>query len=191
MNSVKVVKRLGIYFLIGITVLNIYLYIQQKNKAKDITKIQNENVELKKDNEIMKEKVKLFSPTERELYYQSMIKATKTFIYSAYVQQSGDYKKRREDAKKIMSNDLLDRFFPTDTTYQDQIKTTIFNDQYFVQELQPDQDKVDVIVKFDHELDYIKTGNVDKNQIYVMVTFQREGDKWVAVKVQDINENSQ
>lgn len=191
MNSVKVVKRLGIYFLIGITVLNIYLYIQQKNKAKDITKIQNENVELKKDNEIMKEKVKLFSPTERELYYQSMIKSTKTFIYSAYVQQSGDYKKRREDAKEIMSNELLDRFFPTDTTYQDQIKTTIFNDQYFVQELQPDQDQVDVIVNFDHELDYIKTGNVDKNQIYVMVTFQREGDKWIAVEVQDIDENSQ
>ncbi|MFS0604956.1 hypothetical protein [Peribacillus frigoritolerans] len=191
MNSLKIFKSLGIYFLIALLVINIFFYIQNKKEAKETKSVQLENIELKQENENMENKVKLFSPTGREQHYNSMIEDTKTFMQSAYVQQKEGYEKRREKAKEIMTRELLDRYFPADTTYQDQITTTIKNDEYFVQELEPDQKRIDVIVKFDHEMKYLLTGNVDKSQLYAIVTFEKSNDKWIAKKVQDVDADSQ
>lgn len=47
----------------------------------------SQNIELKNENENMKNKVKLFSPSGREQHYNTMIKDTKEFMNLAYVQK--------------------------------------------------------------------------------------------------------
>lgn len=191
MDSIKIVKTLGIYLLIILLGINIFLFTQQKKEAKEIKAVKVENIELKKENKYKENKVKLFSPTGREQHYSSMVKDAKTFVHSAYVQSKEGYEERREQAKEIMSKELLDRYFPADTTYQDQITTSIKNDEYYVQELEPNQDKVEVIVKFNHEMKYILTGNIDKSQLYAIITFEKIGDKWIAKKLEDLEADSQ
>lgn len=191
MDSFKIVKSLGFYLLIILLAINIFLFMQQKKEAKAMKKIEIENIEVKKENDNLEKKVKLFSPTGREQHYNSMIKDTKTFVHTAYIQSKEGYEERREQAKEIMSKELLERYFPADTTYQDQITTSIKNDQYYVQELEPDQKKIDVVVKFDHEMKYLQTGNVDKSQLYAIISFEKKEGKWVAKKIQDVEADSQ
>ncbi|MGM0924647.1 MAG: hypothetical protein ACQEWW_26265 [Bacillota bacterium] len=191
MNSMKIFKTLGFCFLIALLVVNIFFYTENKKEAKAINDVKEENIELEQDNENMKNRVELFSPTGREQHYNKMIEDAKIFMQSAYVQNIEGYEERREKAKEIMSRELLERYFPADTTYQDQITTTINNDQYFVEELQPDQKRIQVVVKFNHEMKYVKTGNIDKSQLFAMITFEKEADKWIAKKVEDVDADSQ
>ncbi|WHY71265.1 hypothetical protein [Fictibacillus enclensis] len=190
MNSIKVLKSLAFYFLIILLAINIFLFTQQKKKEKSTKEVVSQNIELKNENENMKNKVKLFSPSGREQHYNTMIKDTKEFMDLAYIQKKEGYEERREKAKGLMSKELLDRFFPADTTYQDQVATTIYNDEYYVKKLEPDQKRIDVIVKFNHDLKYLATGNVDKSQLFALVTFKLEGNKWIAEKVEDVEADS-
>jgi hypothetical protein len=190
MDSFKLAKSLGVYILIGLLAINIFLLFQNKNEAEEMKMVQDENLELKKENNNLQLKVEMFSPTGREEHYNTMVKDAKTFVTSAYVQQKEGYEERKEQAKSIMSRELLERYFPADTTYQEQVITRISNDQYFIQELEPDQKTIDVIVKFEHELEYILTGNVDKSEIFALIKFKKEGDNWVATEVQDVDADS-
>lgn len=190
MNSFKLAKSLGVYILIGLLAINTFLFFQNRSEAEEMKKVEEENLELKKENENLQTRVEMFSPTGREEHYNTMVKDAKAFVNSAYVQQKEGYKERKERAKQIMSRDLLERYFPADTTYQEQVITRISNDQYFIQELKPDQKTIDVIVKFEHELEYISTGNVDKSEIFALIKFKKEGDKWVAKEVQDVDADS-
>lgn len=190
MDSFKLAKSLGFYILIALLAINVFLLFQNKNEAEEMKMVQDENLELKKENNNLQLKVEMFSPTGREEHYNAMVKDAKTFVTSAYVQQKEGYEERKEQAKSIMSRELLERYFPADTTYQEQVITRISDDQYFIQELEPDQKNIDVIVKFEHELEYVLTGNVDKSEIFALIKFKKEGDNWVATEVQDVDADS-
>ena len=190
MDSFKLAKSLGVYILIGLLAINVFLLFQNKNEAEEMKMVKDENLELKKENNNLQLKVEMFSPTGREEHYNTMVKDAKAFVSSAYVQQKEGYEERKEQAKNIMSRELLERYFPADTTYQEQVITRISNDQYFIEELEPDQKTIDVIVKFEHELEYILTGNVDKSEIFALIKFKKEGENWVATEVQDVDADS-
>lgn len=187
MDVIRIFKSISMYILIFLLLINIALYIQNKNVSDEVNAIEKENLELKKENEYMEERVNLFSPTGREEHYNSLTEDAETFVQSAYVQKVDGYQKRREKAKGIMSKELLDRFFPSDTTYQDQIETTIKNEQFFIEKLEPDQKNIEVIVTFNHELKYIQTGNVDESVIYASITFEKKDNHWIATNIKDID----
>ncbi|PFM75263.1 hypothetical protein COJ46_22190 [Bacillus sp. AFS077874] len=190
MDTIKLIKWLGFYLLIFLTAINLYFFVHQQKENSNLSKLKEQNISLQNKNMKMKEEVTLFSPTSREKHYQAMIEDAKLFVHSAYIQQKEGYSERRMAAKNIMTNELWKRFFPADTTYQDQIQTSISNERYYVQELKPNQNQVDVMVTFTHQLKVVATGNVDKTNLIVVVSFQKMGEKWIATNIKDVSDST-
>ncbi|QKE76046.1 hypothetical protein HPK19_24880 (plasmid) [Arthrobacter citreus] len=190
MDTIKLIKWLGVYLLIFLTAINLYFFVHQQKDNSNLSKLKEQNISLQNKNMKMKEEVNLFSPTSREKHYQAMIEDAKLFVHSAYIQQKEGYSERRMAAKNIMTNELRKRFFPADTRYQDQIQTSISNERYYVQELKPNQNQVDVMVTFTHQLKDVATGNVDKTNLIVVVSFQKMGEKWIATNIKDVSDTT-
>jgi len=166
-------------------VANIYFFSKNKEKNNEIETVKSENVKLKEDNKSYKEKQELYSLSAREKYYKDLTKQARLFVQLAYVENQDIYQKQRELASNVMDKKLKERFFPS-ANYKTDVDAKVTNDKYYIQELKPGETEIEVIVKADHEINFLKTGNKDKETIYARVTFENRDGHWMATKLGDI-----
>lgn len=186
MNTFKLFKNVATIILVTLLVINIVMFVGNKKKEKHYEDINSQNEVLKNENEILKDKQKNFSNTAREQYYQDLTNQAKLFINLAYVIKQDGYKQRKNEAKNVMSEDLIDRFYPADTFYQKQVQTSVKDVKLYIEEFKREDDEVRIIAELNHEMKYINTGQIDKSKIYVEITFEHDENKWIATKIRDI-----
>ncbi|MYL43963.1 hypothetical protein [Virgibacillus salexigens] len=190
MNIFKLFKNILTIFIVVGLIINIVLFVSNKEKTEEINEVVNENQELKDQNKYLIKETENISNTAREQHYEDLINQANLFVKLAYVVKQDGYEQRKNEASNVMNDELIERFYPSDTFFQEQVETNIKNEKFYVEKLEPNQKKVDVVIEMEHEMDYLQTDQLDKSKLFVRVTFENTKDKWIATKVEDIVSNT-
>lgn len=191
MDVTKLFRNVVIILLILAVVINIYLFIENKKSNNERETINEEITELRSENESLQYEVDNYSNTEREQYYNTLVEKADKFVSLAYVVKQEGYEERKNESEKLMNEELVQTFYPSDTLYQNQVETKINNPKFYVEKLEKGQDKVDVLVEMEHETDYLNTDQNYKANIIVRVTFENKDGEWIAVKHHVLTEDGE
>lgn len=179
-------KYILIIAMVIFLIVNISFYNKNKSNDEAIKKVVEDNIELKSENNSLKEKQKYFSDTAREKYYNDLVSQAELFIDLVYVQKTEGYEQRKSESKNVMTSELIDRYFASDSMYQSGIETEIKDDYYYVEKYDKDQKMVDILVELTHKVNYNQLNKHEETQIYVRLTLEFTNDKWIVSEIYDM-----
>ena len=191
MDVIKLFRNIVIILLILAVIVNIYLFISNKNSNEEIEAINEENTELRSENESLQYEVDNYSNTEREEYYNTLVEQADKFINLAYTVKQEGYEQRKSESEKIMNDDLIQTFYPSDTLYQEDIITEIDNPKIYIEKLEKGQNRVDALVEMEHKTDYLNNGKSYVSNLIVRITFENIEGEWIAVEHHAITEDGE
>lgn len=144
-------KSLFIVFVIlvvGVTAFNIYLSKKSMSDGKE-KQLKLSNELLTKQNEDLKKRLDKVLPSAQEQQRRAYLSTAETFIQLSFHREKEGYNERKEKAKSIMSEELLQQFYPTDK-YElgDTYKTKPIEMKFYLQENEPDKEEINVLAEF-------------------------------------------
>lgn len=190
MNTFKVAKNIFAIIMVLLLGINLYFFFVNKDESNNYEAVAQENQQLKSDINQLEYEVENFSNTAREQYYEDLVSQASTFVDLAFIVKQEGYEKRKNKASSVMNDALKERFYPSETNYQDQVQTEIKEPKFYVEKLEKGQDKIDVLIETQHKMTNLNTNQSNETKLFVRVTFENINDKWIATKLEDIISNT-
>ncbi|HDW3056841.1 TPA: MerR family transcriptional regulator [Bacillus cereus] len=183
-------KSLFIVFVIlviGVTAFNIYLSKKSMSDGKEKqSKLSNEL--LTKQNEDLKNRLNKVLPSAQEQQRRAYLSTAETFIQLSFHREKEGYSERKEKAKSIMSEELLQQFYPTDK-YElgDTYKTKPIEMKFYLQENEPDKEEVNVLAEFINVTTDATQNREEKVNNVLRIIMKKENETWRVTSVEELN----
>ncbi|WP_144597095.1 MerR family transcriptional regulator [Bacillus cereus] len=183
-------KLLFIVFVIlvvGVTVFNIYLSKKSMNDGKE-KQLKLSNELLTKQNEDLKKRLDKVLPSAQEQQRREYLSTAETFIQLSFHREKEGYSERKEKAKSIMSEELLQQFYPTDK-YElgDTYKTKPIEMKFYLQENEPDKEEVNVLAEFINVTTDSTQNREEKVNNVLQIIMKKENETWRVTSVEELN----
>ncbi|WP_144640979.1 MerR family transcriptional regulator [Bacillus cereus] len=183
-------KSLFIVFVIlvvGVTVFNIYLSKKSMSDGKE-KQLKLSNELLTKQNEDLKKRLDKVLPSAQEQQRRAYLSTAETFIQLSFHREKEGYSERKEKAKSIMSEELLQQFYPTDK-YElgDTYKTKPIEMKFYLQENEPDKEEVNVLAEFINVTTDSTQNREEKVNNVLRIIMKKENETWRVTSVEELN----
>lgn len=183
-------KSLFIVFVIlvvGVTAFNIYLSKKSMSDGKE-KQLKLSNELLTKQNEDLKKRLDKVLPSAQEQQRRAYLSTAETFIQLSFHREKEGYSERKEKAKSIMSEELLQQFYPTDK-YElgDTYKTKPIEMKFYLQENEPDKEEVNVLVEFINVTTDSTQNREEKVNNVLRIIIKKENETWRVTSVEELN----
>lgn len=183
-------KSLFIVFVIlvvGVTAFNIYLSKKSMSDGKE-KQLKLSNELLTKQNEDLKKRLDKVLPSAQEQQRRSYLSTAETFIQLSFHREKEGYSERKEKAKSIMSEELLQQFYPTDK-YElgDTYKTKPIEMKFYLQENEPDKEEVNVLAEFINVTTDSTQNREEKVNNVLRIIMKKENETWRITSVEELN----
>jgi hypothetical protein len=183
-------KSLFIVFVIlviGVTAFNIYLSKKSMSDGKE-KQLKLSNELLTKQNEDLKRLDKKVLPSAQEQQRRAYLSTAETFIQLSFHREKEGYSERKEKAKSIMSEELLQQFYPTDK-YElgDTYKTKPIEMKFYLQENEPDKEEVNVLAEFINVTTDSTQNREEKVNNVLRIIMKKENETWRVTSVEELN----
>ncbi|RFB09391.1 MerR family transcriptional regulator [Bacillus sp. OE] len=183
-------KSLFIVFVIlvvGVTAFNIYLSKKSMSDGKE-KQLKLSNELLTKQNEDLKKRLDKVLPSAQEQQRRTYLSTAETFIQLSFHREKEGYNERKEKAKSIMSEELLQQFYPTDK-YElgDTYKTKPIEMKLYLQENEPDKEEVNVLAEFINVTTDSTQNREEKVNNVLRIIMKKEKETWRVTSVEELN----
>ncbi|MBF7149984.1 MerR family transcriptional regulator [Bacillus toyonensis] len=183
-------KSLFIVFVIlvvGVTAFNIYLSKKSMSDGKE-KQLKLSNELLTKQNEDLKKRLDKVLPSAQEQQRRAYLSLAETFIQLSFHREKEGYSERKEKAKSIMSEELLQQFYPTDK-YElgDTYKTKPIEMKLYLQENEPDKEEVNVLAEFINVTTDPTQNREEKVNNVLRIIMKKEKETWRVTSVEELN----
>ncbi|PGA91409.1 MerR family transcriptional regulator [Bacillus wiedmannii] len=183
-------KSLFIVFVIlvvGVTAFNIYLSKKSMSDGKE-KQLKLSNELLTKQNEDLKKRLDKVLPSAQEQQRRAYLSTAETFIQLSFHREKEGYSERKEKAKFIMSEELLQQFYPTDK-YElgDTYKTKPIEMKFYLQENEPDKEEVNVLAEFINVTTDSTQNREEKVNNVLRIIMKKENEIWRVTSVEELN----
>ncbi|MGG0273740.1 MerR family transcriptional regulator [Bacillus toyonensis] len=183
-------KSLFIVFVIlvvGVTAFNIYLSKKSMSDGKE-KQLKLSNELLTKQNEDLKKRLDKVLPSAQEQQRRAYLSTAETFIQLSFHREKEGYSERKEKAKSIMSEELLQQFYPTDK-YElgDTYKTKPIEMKLYLQENEPDKEEVNVLAEFINVTTDPTQNREEKVNNVLRIIMKKEKETWRVTSVEELN----
>ncbi|OSX90902.1 MerR family transcriptional regulator [Bacillus cereus] len=183
-------KSLFIVFVIlvvGVTTFNIYLSKKSMSDGKE-KQLKLSNELLTKQNEDLKKRLDKVLPSAQEQQRRAYLSTAETFIQLSFHREKEGYSERKEKAKSIMSEELLQQFYPTDK-YElgDTYKTKPIEMKFYLQENEPDKEEVNVLAEFINVTTDSTQNREEKVNNVLRIIIKKEKETWRVTSVEELN----
>lgn len=183
-------KSLFIVFVIlvvGVTAFNIYLSKKSMSDGKE-KQLKLSNELLTKQNEDLKNRLDKVLPSAQEQQRRAYLSTAETFIQLSFHREKEGYSERKEKAKSIMSEELLQQFYPTDK-YElgDTYKTKPIEMKFYLQENEPDKEEVNVLAEFINVTTDATQNREEKVNNVLRIIMKKENESWRVTSVEELN----
>ncbi|QWG53608.1 MerR family transcriptional regulator (plasmid) [Bacillus mycoides] len=183
-------KSLFIVFVIlvvGVTVFNIYLSKKSMSDGKE-KQLKLSNELLTKQNEDLKKRLDKVLPSAQEQQRRAYLSTAETFIQLSFHREKEGYNERKEKAKSIMSEELLQQFYPTDK-YElgDTYKTKPIEMKFYLQENEPDKEEINVLAEFINVTTDSTQNREEKVNNVLRIIIKKEKETWRVTSVEELN----
>ncbi|PFE05380.1 MerR family transcriptional regulator [Bacillus cereus] len=183
-------KSLFIVFVIlviGVTAFNIYLSKKSMSDGKE-KQLKLSNELLKRQNEDLKKRLDKVLPSAQEQQRRAYLSTAETFIQLSFHREKEGYSERKEKAKSIMSEELLQQFYPTDK-YElgDTYKTKPIEMKFYLQENEPDKEEVNVLAEFINVTTDSTQNREEKVNNVLRIIIKKEKETWRVTSVEELN----
>ncbi|PFN14924.1 MerR family transcriptional regulator [Bacillus cereus] len=183
-------KSLFIVFVIlvvGVTAFNIYLSEKSMSDGKE-KQLKLSNELLTKQNEDLKKRLDKVLPSAQEQQRRAYLSTAETFIQLSFHREKEGYSERKEKAKSIMSEELLQQFYPTDK-YElgDTYKTKPIEMKFYLQENEPDKQEVNVLAEFINVTTDSTQNREEKVNNVLRIIMKKENETWRVTSVEELN----
>ncbi|MEN8648924.1 MerR family transcriptional regulator [Bacillus cereus group sp. BceL062] len=183
-------KSLFIVFVIlvvGVTAFNIYLSKKTMSDGKE-KQLKLSNELLTKQNEDLKKRLDKVLPSAQEQQRRAYLSTAETFIQLSFHREKEGYSERKEKAKTIMSEELLQQFYPTDkyelgVTY----KTKPIEMKFYLQENEPDKEEVNVLAEFINVTTDSTQNREEKVNNVLRIIMKKDKETWRVTSVEELN----
>jgi hypothetical protein len=173
------VLLIGIVVIVGV-IIGFRVYDQHlteiENLQATIEQQENQINLLKTSNEELDEE---FQGTEATQIASSV----NTFVNALYDVRDGSQEARRTEAELVMTQDMLEQYFP-ETEEESQLTM-----EYRIEDVRvyPSIEKESALVVMEGATVNLNNGQREKNRITLEVFLQKEGEKWIVNKFQQIH----
>ncbi|PHF64306.1 MerR family transcriptional regulator [Bacillus toyonensis] len=183
-------KSLFIVFVIlvvGVTAFNIYLSKKSMSDGKE-KQLKLSNELLTKQNEDLKKRLDKVLPSAQEQQRRAYLSTAETFIQLSFHREKEGYSERKEKAKSIMSEELLQQFYPTDK-YElgDTYKTKPIEMKFYLQENEPDKEEVNVLAEFINVTTDPTQNREEKVNNVLRIIIKKEKEIWRVTSVEELS----
>lgn len=183
-------KSLFIVFVIlviGVTAFNIYLSKKSMSDGKE-KQLKLSNELLTKQNEDFKKRLDKVLPSAQEQQRREYLSTAETFIQLSFHREKEGYSERKEKAKTIMSEELLQQFYPTDK-YElgDTYKTKPIEMKFYLQENEPDKEEVNVLSEFINVTTDSTQNREERVNNVLRIIIKKENGTWRVTSVEELN----
>ncbi|MFB5252997.1 MerR family transcriptional regulator [Bacillus mycoides] len=183
-------KSLFIVFVIlvvGVTAFNIYLSKKSMSDGKE-KQLKLSNELLTKQNEDLKKRLDKVLPSAQEQQRRAYLSTAEMFIQLSFHREKEGYSERKEKAKSIMSEELLQQFYPTDK-YElgDTYKTKPIEMKFYLQENEPDKEEVNVLAEFINVTTDSAQKREEKVNNVLRIIIKKEKETWRVTSVEELN----
>ncbi|PHG11580.1 MerR family transcriptional regulator [Bacillus toyonensis] len=183
-------KSLFIVFVIlviGVTAFNIYLSKKSMSDGKE-KQLKLSNELLTKQNEDLKKRLDKVLPSAQEQQRRAYLSTAETFIQLSFHREKEGYSERKEKAKSIMSEELLQQFYPTDK-YElgDTYKTKPIEMKFYLQENEPDKEEVNVLAEFINVTTDATQNREEKVNNVLRIIMKKDKETWRVTSVEELN----
>ncbi|PFQ96054.1 MerR family transcriptional regulator [Bacillus cereus] len=183
-------KSLFIVFVIlvvGVTAFNIYLSKKSMSDGKE-KQLKLSNELLTKQNEDLKNRLDKVLPSAQEQQRRAYLTTAETFIQLSFHREKEGYSERKEKAKSIMSEELLQQFYPTDK-YElgDTYKTKPIEMKFYLQENEPNKEEVNVLAEFITVTTDATQNREEKVNNVLRIIMKKENETWRVTSVEELN----
>lgn len=183
-------KSLFIVFVIlvvGVTAFNIYLSEKSMSDGKE-KQLKLSNELLTKQNEDLKKRLDKVLPSAQEQQRRAYLSTAETFIQLSFHREKEGYSERKEKAKSIMSEELLQQFYPTDK-YElgDTYKTKPIEMKFYLQENEPDKEEINVLAEFINVTTDSTQNREEKVNNVLRIIMKKEKETWRVTSVEELN----
>lgn len=183
-------KSLFIVFVIlvvGVTAFNIYLSKKSMSDGKE-KQLKLSNELLTKQNEDLKKRLDKVLPSAQEQQRRAYLSTAETFIQLSFHREKEGYSERKEKAKSIMSEELLQQFYPTDK-YElgDTYKTKPIEMKFYLQENEPDKEEVNMLAEFINVTTDSTQNREEKVNNVLRIIMKKENETWRVTSVEELN----
>ncbi|TKH27282.1 MerR family transcriptional regulator [Bacillus wiedmannii] len=183
-------KSLFIVFVIlvvGVTAFNIYLSKKSMSDGKE-KQLKLSNELLTKQNEDLKKRLDKVLPSAQEQQRRAYLSTAETFIQLSFHREKEGYSERKEKAKSIMSEELLQQFYQTDK-YElgDTYKTKPIEMKFYLQENEPDKEEVNVLAEFINVTTDSTQNREEKVNNVLRIIMKKDKETWRVTSVEELN----
>ncbi|PHF20579.1 MerR family transcriptional regulator [Bacillus toyonensis] len=171
----------------GVTAFNIYLSKKSMSDGKE-KQLKLSNELLTKQNEDLKKRLDKVLPSAQEQQRRAYLSTAETFIQLSFHREKEGYSERKEKAKSIMSEELLQQFYPTDK-YElgDTYKTKPIEMKFYLQENEPDKEEVNVLAEFINVTTDSTQNREEKVNNVLRIIMKKEKETWRVTSVEELN----
>ncbi|MES9701078.1 MerR family transcriptional regulator [Bacillus sp. JJ927] len=176
-----------VILVIGVTAFNIYLSKKSMSDGKE-KQLKLSKELLTRQNEDLKKRLDKVLPSAQEQQRRAYLSTAETFIQLSFHREKEGYSERKEKAKTIMSEELLQQFYPTDK-YElgDTYKTKPIEMKFYLQEHEPDQEEVNVLGEFINVTTDSTQNREGKVKNVLRIIIKKEKETWRVTSVEELN----
>ncbi|KZD46332.1 Transcriptional regulator MerR family [Bacillus cereus] len=176
-----------VILVVGVTGFNIYLSKKSMSDGKE-KQLKLSNELLTGQNEDLKNRLDKVLPSAQEQQRRAYLSTAETFIQLSFHREKEGYNERKEKAKSIMSEELLQQFYPTDK-YElgDTYKTKPIEMKFYLQENEPDQEEVNVLAEFINVTTDSTQNREGKVGNVLRIIIKKEKETWRVTSVEELN----
>ncbi|PEI66702.1 MerR family transcriptional regulator [Bacillus toyonensis] len=176
-----------VILVVGVTAFNIYLSKKSMSDGKE-KQLKLSNELLTKQNEDLKKRLDKVLPSAQEQQRRAYLSSAETFIQLSFHREKEGYSERKEKAKSIMSEELLQQFYPTDK-YElgDTYKTKPIEMKLYLQENEPDKEEVNVLAEFINVTTDPTQNREEKVNNVLRIIMKKEKETWRVTSVEELN----
>ncbi|MBJ7987377.1 MerR family transcriptional regulator [Bacillus cereus] len=176
-----------VILVVGVTAFNIYLSKKSMSDGKE-KQLKLSNELLTRQNEDLKKRLDKVLPSAQEQQRRAYLSTAETFIQLSFHREKEGYNERKEKAKSIMSEELLQQFYPTDK-YElgDTYKTKPIEMKFYLQENEPDQEEVNVLAEFINVTTDSTQNREEKVNNVLRIIMKKEKETWRITSVEELN----
>ncbi|PEE26278.1 MerR family transcriptional regulator [Bacillus toyonensis] len=176
-----------VILVVGVTAFNIYLSKKSMSDGKE-KQLKLSNELLTKQNEDLKKRLDKVLPSAQEQQRRAYLSTAETFIQLSFHREKEGYSERKEKAKSIMSEELLQQFYPTDK-YElgDTYKTKPIEMKFYLQENEPDKEDVNVLAEFINVTTDATQNREEKVNNVLRIIMKKDKETWRVTSVEELN----
>ncbi|MCP3028777.1 hypothetical protein [Halobacillus sp. A5] len=178
-----------LFSLVATTVFNVYV---AGTPSKDDMQAEIRSLEVEKQQALeekneLKHTLKEEDPAEIQKQHKALEKDVSAFIETAFVQNKETYQDRKKNAKNIMSDELVNTFFPTDV-YKGETETSVDDVEVFIKTGNLGSNHAQVIVRLEHTLHSLENDQSQVSPVFIEVNVQRQKDQWIITDFKEVRE---